>query len=335
LHLFGTLNQVALEQSLHEIIVRHEALRTNFVIVDGQSTQIIHSQTNWTLSIIDWQHLPLGEQEIASQQLVQQQAIQPFDLASEPLIRATLIVLSETEQVLSVCMHHIVSDGWSMGVFVQELAALYNAYSQGQPSPLAPLPIQYADFAIWQRQWLQGDVLQTQLSYWQQQLADAPALLSLPTERPRPSVQTFAGLHQEFTLSVELTGRLTKLSQQQGVTLFMTLLAAFDTLLYRYTGQSDILVGSPIANRNRSEIEGLIGFFVNTLVMRTNLAGNPTFSELLGRVREIALGAYAHQDLPFEILVEALQPERDLSHTPLFQVMFAGSIPFMQKHRRQ
>ncbi len=335
MHLFGTLNQVALEQSLHEIIVRHEALRTNFVIVDGQSTQIIHSQTNWTLSIIDWQHLPLGEQEIASQQLVQQQAIQPFDLASEPLIRATLIVLSETEQVLSVCMHHIVSDGWSMGVFVQELAALYNAYSQGQPSPLAPLPIQYADFAIWQRQWLQGDVLQTQLSYWQQQLADAPALLSLPTERPRPSVQTFAGLHQEFTLSVELTGRLTKLSQQQGVTLFMTLLAAFDTLLYRYTGQSDILVGSPIANRNRSEIEGLIGFFVNTLVMRTNLAGNPTFSELLGRVREIALGAYAHQDLPFEILVEALQPERDLSHTPLFQVMFAGSIPFMQKHRRQ
>nr|MDZ8289085.1 amino acid adenylation domain-containing protein [Nostoc sp. ChiSLP01] len=322
LRLVGTLHQVALEQSLYEIITRHEALRTNFVIVDGQSTQIIQTQTNWTLSIIDWQHLPLGEQESTLQQLVQQHAIQPFDLASEPLIRATLIVLSETEHVLSVCMHHIVSDGWSIGVFIQELAALYNAYSQGQTSPLTPLPIQYADFAIWQRQWLQGDILQSQLNYWQQQLKDAPALLSLPTDRPRPAVQTFAGAHQEFAISVELTGKLTKLSQEQGVTLFMTLLAAYDTLLYRYTGQSDILVGSPIANRNRSEIEELIGFFVNTLVMRTSLAGNPSFSELLGRVRDMAMDAYAHQDLPFEMLVEALQPERNLSHTPLFQVMF-------------
>ncbi|MBC6431552.1 amino acid adenylation domain-containing protein [Nostoc sp. HG1] len=215
-----------------------------------------------------------------------------------------------------------VSDGWSIGVFVKELAALYNAYSQGQPLLLAPLPIQYADFAIWQRNWLQGDVLQTQLSYWQQQLANAPAFLSLPADRRRPAVQTFNGAHQEFTLSKELTARLAKLSQQQGVTLFMTLLAAFDTLLYRYTGQEDILVGSPIANRNRSEIEGLIGFFVNSLVMRTNLSGDPSFSELLGRVREMAMDAYSHQDLPFEMLVEALQPERDLGHTPLFQVMF-------------
>ncbi len=323
LRLVGTLRVTALEQSLHEIIVRHEALRTNFVIVDGKPSQIIYTETAWRMSVIDWQHLSTTEQEITSQQLVQRQAIQPFDLANQALITATLIVLSETEHVLLVCMHHVVSDGWSMGVFVQELAALYNAYSQGQPSPLAPLPIQYADFAIWQRHWLQGDVLQNQLSYWQQQLADAPALLSLPTDRPRPSVQTFAGAYQKFSLSVELTGRLTKLSQQQGVTLFMTLLAAFDTLLYRYTGQSDILVGSPIANRNRSEIEGLIGFFVNTLVMRTNLAGNPSFSELLSRVRFMAMDAYAHQDLPFEMLVEALQPQRDLSHTPLFQVMFA------------
>ncbi len=232
-------------------------------------------------------------------------------------------MLSETEHALLVCMHHIVFDGWSMGVFIQELAALYNAYSQGQPPSLMPLPIQYADFAIWQRQWLQGDVLQSQLNYWQQQLKDAPALLSLPTDRPRPAVQTFAGAYQEFVLSVELTEKLKKLSQEQGCTLFMTLLAAYDTLLYRYTGQEDILVGSPIANRDRSEIEGLIGFFVNTLVMRSNLAGNPTFSELLSRVREVALSAYAHQNLPFEMLVEALQPERDLSYTPLFQVMFA------------
>jgi amino acid adenylation domain-containing protein len=331
LRLVGTLNQVALEQSLYEIINRHEALRTNFVIVDGKPSQLIQTQTNWTVSLVDLKHLStlvlseveVTEQEITTQQLAQQQANQPFDLTNQALVRATLIVLSETEHVLSVCMHHIVSDAWSMGVFIQELAALYNAYSQGEPSPLTPLSIQYADFAIWQRNWLQGSVLQTQLSYWQQQLKAAPGLLSLPTDRPRGSVQTFAGGHQEFAISVELSNKLTKLSREQGVTLFMTLLAAFDTLLYRYTGTEDILVGSPIANRNRNEIEGLIGFFVNTLVLRTDLSGDRSFNELLGRVRLMAIDAYAHQDLPFEMLVEVLQPERDLSHTPLFQVMFA------------
>jgi amino acid adenylation domain-containing protein len=343
LRLVGTLNIAALQQSLIEIIHRHEALRTNFITVDGQPTQIIRehfdklpstssgrrsasqgtgNREQRTVAIVDLQHLSASEKEIALQQIAQQQAQQTFDLATEALIGTTLVVLSETEHALLVFIHHIVFDGWSRGVFVQELTALYNAYSQGQPSPLAPLPIQYADFAIWQRQLLQGDVLQSQLSYWQEQLKDAPALLSLPTDRPRPAVQTFAGTYQKFALSVDLTDRLVKLSQEQGCTLFMTLLAAFDTLLYRYTGQSDILVGSPIANRDRSEIEGLIGFFVNTLVMRTNTAGNPSFSELLLRVREVALGAYAHQNLPFEMLVEALQPERDLGHTPLFQVVF-------------
>ncbi|RAM53131.1 MAG: non-ribosomal peptide synthetase [Hapalosiphonaceae cyanobacterium JJU2] len=322
LRLVGTLNIGALEQSLQEIIARHEALRTNFITADGKPTQIIQIAANWTLTVVDLQHLPSTEQEIAAQELVQQQAIEPFDLAHHTLIRATLVVLSNTEYMLFICMHHIVSDGWSMGVFAQELAALYNAYSEGKTSPLAPLPIQYADFALWQRQWLQGEVLQSQLSYWEQQLKDAPALLSLPTDRLRPAVQTYNGTHQEFALSVELTNKLTKLSQEQGVTLFMTLLAAFDTLLYRYTGQEDILVGSPIANRDRSEIEGLIGFFVNTLVMRSNLRGNPSFSELLTRVREMAMSAYSHQNLPFEMLVEALQPERDISHTPVFQVMF-------------
>ena len=190
LRIVGTLNVAALEQSLQEIIHRHEALRTNFVTVDGKPTQVIQTQDNWKVSVVDLEHLSITEQEIATQQLTQQQAIQPFNLATEPLIRPTLIVLSKTEHALLVCMHHIVFDGWSVGVFVEELAALYNAYSQGQPSPLAPLPIQYADFAIWQRNWLQGDVLQSQLSYWQQQLANAPALLSLPTDRPRPSVQT-------------------------------------------------------------------------------------------------------------------------------------------------
>ncbi len=322
LRLVGTLNQAALEQSLQEIIHRHEALRTNFINVDGQPNQIIQTETTWSLSIIECEDLPTTEKEIATQQLVQKQAIQAFNLANEPLVRATLVVLSETEHALLVFIHHIVSDGWSMGVFIQELEALYNAYSQGQPSPLAPLPIQYADFAIWQRQWLQGDVLQSQLSYWQQQLADAPTLLSLPTDQPRGAVQTYHGAYQELALSKELTVALKQLSQKESVTLFMTLLAVFQILLWRYSGQDDICIGTPIANRNRTEIEGLIGFFINTLVLRTRLDGNPTFRQLLSRVREVALGAYAHQDLPFEMLVEALQPERNLSHNPIFQVWF-------------
>ncbi|KYC42731.1 non-ribosomal peptide synthetase [Scytonema hofmannii PCC 7110] len=323
LRLVGTLEVTTLERSLQEIIQRHETLRTNFPTIAGKPTQIIQTATNWTISIVDLQHLATTEQQKSCQQLINTQAIQPFDLASEFLIRVTLVILSQTEHILLICMHHVVSDGWSMGVFVQELGALYNAYIQGQCLPLNPLPIQYADFALWQRQWLQGEVLETQLAYWRKQLADATTFLALPTDRPRPAVQTFAGAHQEFSLSPELTQKLTKLSQEQGVTLFMTLLAAFNVLLYRYSGQSDILVGTPIANRNRSEIEGLIGFFVNTLVLRADLSENPSFEELLVQVREVALGAYAHQDLPFEMLVEALQPQRDLSHTPLFQVLFA------------
>ncbi|CAD5916872.1 Surfactin synthase subunit 1 [Planktothrix agardhii] len=322
LHLEGNLNQDVLIQSLEEICDRHEALRTNFISVDGVATQVIQTQTPWTVNIVDLQHLSSSEQEIASQELTQNQAIQPFDLARDPLIRANLVILSETEHILLVCMHHIVSDGWSMGVFLQELTDLYNAYIQNQPSSLKPLPIQYGDYTLWQKQWLQGDILQRQLDYWQKQLADAPALLSLPTDRPRPAVQSFAGAHLPFTLSWELSQKLTQLTQEQGVTLFMTLLTAFDILLYRYTEQEDILIGTPITNRNRSELEGLIGFFVNTLVLRTDLSGNPSFNDLLIRVREMAMDAYTHQDLPFEMLVEVLQPERDLSHAPLFQVDF-------------
>ena len=321
LHFRGNLNQKALEQSLREICDRHEVLRTNFVTIDGQPTQIIQT-TRETISVVDLQDLPIQEQAEKTQQLKQKQATQPFDLAKESLIRITLVVLSETEHFLLVCMHHIISDGWSIEVFIHELTTLYNAYVQNHPANLAPLPIQYGDFALWQKQWLQGDVLQSQLNYWQNQLTAAPPLLSLPTDHPRPAVQSFVGTQQEFSLSPKLSQALTELSRQQGVTLFMTLLAAFDALLYRYTGSSDILVGTPIANRNRSEIEGLIGFFVNTLVMRTDLSDNPSFSQLLTRVREVTMDAYAHQDLPFEMLVEALQPERDLSHTPLFQVAF-------------
>jgi amino acid adenylation domain-containing protein len=323
LRLQGHLNQVALTQSLAEIIQRHEALRTNFVTVNGQPTQVINTLTNWTVSVINLQHLSPEEQKNAAKKLVKEQALQPFDLANEALVRATLIVLNNNEYWLSLCLHHVISDGWSMGVFIEELTALYNAVNQGQVSPLKPLPIQYTDFAIWQRKWFRGEVLENQLNYWKKQLAEAPTFLPLPTDKPRPARQSFTGAHQEFQLSLELTQKLTELSQQQGVTMFMTLLAAYGTLLYRYTGQSDILIGTPIANRNRREIESLIGFFVNTLVMRTDCSENPSFQELLMRVREMSLGAYAHQDLPFEMLVEALQPERNLSHTPLFQVMFA------------
>ncbi len=319
----GSVCIAALEQSLIEIITRHESLRTNFITVDGKPTQVIHRERSWTLDVVDLQNLSTAEQERAATEQAQQQAYRGFDLANESLIRGSLLVLSETEHILVICMHHIISDGWSMGVFVLELEGLYNAYCLGEDSPLTELPIQYADFAVWQRKWLVGDVLQNQLDYWEQQLASAPALLSLPTDRPRPAVQSFSGGHIEFALSVELTAKLTKLSQEEGCTLFMTLLAAFDTLLYRYTGTEDILVGTPIANREHSEIEGLIGFFVNTLVMRTDVSGNPSFKELLTRVREMAMDAYAMQNLPFEMLVEALQPERNLSHTPLFQVMFA------------
>ncbi len=322
LRLEGKINQEALEASLKEINQRHEVLRTNFPNIKGQPTPVINSGDNWQVSIVDWRNLSSVKQEKSIQEFVSTQSQKPFDLANDELFRASLVLLSETEQILFICIHHIVSDGWSMEVLIEELTNLYSAYSQGQPANLAPLPIQYADFALWQQQWLQGEVLENQLNYWQQQLADAPALLNLPTDRPRPPMQTFTGAYQEFTLSPETTQGLIALSKQEGVTLFMTLLAAFDVLLCRYTGETDIVVGTPIANRNHGELEGLIGFFANTLVLRTDLADNPSFKELLTQVRTMAMDAYAHQDLPFEMLVEALQPERNLSHNPLFQVAF-------------
>jgi amino acid adenylation domain-containing protein len=320
--LTGSLDVATLEQSLNEIVQRHEALRTTFRMVSGEPIQVIAPVKALTLQLVDLRDLPEATQEAQVERLATESAQQPFDLAMGPLLRATLLHLGEAEHVLLLTMHHIVSDGWSMGVLIRELAALYEAFSTGKPSPLPQLPIQYADFAHWQRQWLQGEVLAAQLSYWQQQLAGSQTVLELPTDRPRPAVQTFRGATQFLALPAPLSQKLKTLSQRSGVTLFMTILAAFQTLLYRYTGQEDICIGSPIANRNRSETEDLIGFFVNTLVLRTDMSENPSFQELLGRVREVALGAYAHQDLPFEQLVEALQPERNLSHQPLFQVMF-------------
>jgi hypothetical protein len=249
-------------------------------------------------------------------------------------VRVKLLRLSSESHLLTITIHHIVFDGWSMGVFWQELSALYKAFSCGENSPLTELPIQYADYALWQREWLKGNVLETQLNYWQQELQGAPPLLELPYDRPRPSVQTFRGGTETFQLSKELTEKLHNLSQRSGCTLFMTMLAAWSSWLYRYSGQSDILVGSPIANRNRPEIEPLIGFFVNTLVMRTQFKDDRSFADVLKNVRQTALDAYAHQDLPFEQLAIELQPSRSLSYNPLFQVMFAwqnaemGSLEF-------
>ncbi|MBD2607328.1 amino acid adenylation domain-containing protein [Scytonema hofmannii FACHB-248] len=321
-HIQGNLNIAALQQSLNEILKRHEIWRTNFTLVNGELVQEITPQLNWNLSIINLENLSGQDWEFEVKQLVAESAKKAFNLASCLLVRATLLPLSGEEHVLLVTMHHIITDGWSCNVFLRELSTLYAAFSTNQPSALPELPIQYADFAVWQRDRIQGKFLATQLNYWKQQLSGELPVLQLPTDRPRPNVTTFTGAKQYFTFSTVLTNALRQLSQQADTTLFMSLLAAFNILLYRYTDQKDILIGSPIANRNRAELEGMLGLFVNTLVLRNNLNGNPSFRELLHRVREVTLDAYAHQDLPFEMLVEELHPERDLSRNPLYEVMF-------------
>jgi amino acid adenylation domain-containing protein len=322
LRLSGGLDVDALEQSFGEIVRRHEVLRTSFATVDGQPVQIISAEASLHLGVQELSRLPEEERESVARRLAVEEAGQPFDLSTGPLLRVSLLRLAEEEHVLLVTMHHIVSDGWSMGVLVRELAALYTAFSASEPSPLPELQIQYADYAHWQREWLQAEVLEEQLRYWREQLAGAPALLELPTDRPRPAVQTFRGSQQTRSFSQSLKEKLQVLSRREGVTLFMTLLAAFQALLSRYSAQDDILIGTPIAGRNRTEVEPLIGFFVNTLVLRTKVSAEQSFRELLRRVREMALGAYTHQDVPFEMLVEELQPARSLSYLPLFQVMF-------------
>lgn len=321
IRLTGSLKLAALEQTFNEIVRRHETLRTTFIVLDGQPLQAIAPSLTIPIAVLNLQQLPANEQEVKAKCIITAEIEHPFDLSSGPLLRVILLVLSDTEHILLLNMHHIICDDWSMGVLIRELGTLYAAFAQNQPSPLLELPLQYADFAHWQREWLQKEVLQTQLAYWREQL-NGISILHLPTDKPRPAIQSYQGATQFLELPLKLIDGLEKLSQQEGVTLFMTLVAAFKTLLYRYTHQEDITLGSPIANRNRSEIEGIIGFFVNSLVLRSNLSGNPTFRELLGRVREVTLGAYSHQDLPFEKLVEELHPERNLSHHPLFQLVF-------------
>ena len=323
----GHLNVEALERSLREIIRRHESLRTCFIEKEGQAAQFVMEPIEALpdLPVIDLREFDNTTRETEAERLARAEAQCPFDLTHQPPLRCKVQCLGDEEHIVLFTMHHIISDGWSAGVLVREVTVLYEAFAEGRPSPLPELSIQYADYAVWQRSWLQGEALETQLSYWRAQLENLPPVLELPADRTRPAVQSYRGGRHVFTLPLELIDSLKELSRSEGVTLFMTLLAAFQTLLLRYTGREDVVVGTPIANRGRVETEGLIGFFANTLVLRTDLARDPTFRELLGRVRETALQAYTHQDLPFEMLVEELQPERDLSRHPLFEVMFSFS----------
>jgi len=318
----GLLDVEALQKALNTIVNRHEILRTTITVVDGSPIQIVQQNRSVSLSTIDLSKSPKLQRQDELHSCLRNEIQRPFDLSRDLMLRATLVRLDSAQHILLLMTHHIASDGWSSGILWQELAALYGAFSRGESNPLPDLPIQYADYAVWQRQWLQGEVLERQLSYWKKQLFGVSAL-ELPTDRSRPAVQTYRGSRQSLELSKELTQRLKALSRKEGLTLFMTLLAAFQTLLYRYSGQEDIAVGSPIAGRTRSETEGLIGFFVNTLVLRADLSGNPSFREVLHRVRQMALDAYEYQDIPFDKLVEELHPDRDLSRSPLFQVMFA------------
>src|SRR5215204_983386 len=321
-HLLGRLDGKALEQALNEIVQRHEVLRTTFQMVDAQPMQVISPRVALALPLLDLTHLPQTAREAEAHRLALKNLNQPFDLVNGPLLRAGLLRMNVDDHVLLLTMHHIISDGWSISILVNELAALYNSFSHGVPAMLPDLPIQYADYAQWQRSWLTGKVFEVQLDYWKKQLEGAPPILEVPTDRPRPSIQSFRGSLEHFTVAEDVVRELRELCREEGATMFMVLLAAFQTLLHRYARQDVIVVGTPIAGRNRQELEGLIGFFINTLVMRADFCDDLSFRQLLAQVKETALGAYAHQEFPFDKLVEELQPQRDLSHMPIIQAMF-------------
>ena len=323
LHLWGKIDEDVLRRSLNEIVNRHEILRTRFRTSAGRPIQVIGTAPILSVPFEDLTHRPEGVRETEADALCRDQAMRPFVLDQDLMLRATLIKLDAEKYILFVNLHHIACDAWSIGIVLRELGILYEAFSNGRPSPLQELALQYADFAAWQRKALSGEVIAHQLKYWKNQLAGAPPILAMPTEFSRPPVQTFRGSVATVELPRSLAIALRTLAKAEGVSLFMTLLAAFQVLLYRYSGQRDVVVGSPLANRSRTEFEGLIGLFVNTLPLRTDLSGNPTFKELLSRTREVVLGAHENQDVPFELLVKELQPERGLSHGPLFQVLFA------------
>jgi amino acid adenylation domain-containing protein len=323
LRLRGALDVGALRGSLDALVERHETLRTVFAEQEGRPVQVIHPPALVALTELDLRDRPEAEREAAAERLAAEEGLFPFDLAQGPLLRSTLLRLGEQDHVLCFTLHHVVSDGWSMQVLVREVSALYAAFSRREKPRLPELPVQYADFAVWQREWLQGEVLEAQIGYWKTQLSGAPPLLEVPTDRPRGKGNSPHAARQHFEVPPETSRALRALSRREGTTLFMTVLAAWKSLLARYSGQDDLVVGSPIAGRNRREIEGLIGFFVNMLALRADLSGDPTWAELLGRVRETALAAYDHQELPFERLVEELAVERSLVHTPVFQVIYS------------
>ena len=318
----GPLDPGVLVRVVREIVRRHQTLRTTFAMVDTEPVQVVAPTGEPALLLADFRGVPEERREEEARRAGQAALHVPFDLAHGPLLRLFALRIADCEVLLYMAMHHIVSDGWSLGLWVQELAALYDAFAAGRPSPLPPLPLQYGDFAQWQRQHLAGERLERLIGWWRDRLAGAPAVLELPTDRPRPAVQSFRGSSVSFSLPRELSERLAALGQREGATLFMVLLAGFQLLLSRYSRQEDISVGTPTAGRGREELEGLIGFFASMLVLRTDLSGDPPLRELLRRVRETALGTFEHQEVPFEKLVEALQPPRDASHTPLFQVEF-------------
>ena len=331
--LSGTLNVAALETAVNQVMARHETLRTTFAAHDGQPYQVIASTMNISPVTFDLTNLDPVEREAEAHRLVSNIVGRPFDLARGPLLNVTLFRLAETEHILLTTMHHIIGDGWALGIFAREFSAFYSAYVTGEKLTLPELPIQYADFAEWQRGWLQGDVLGRQLAYWHKRLSGKLPILALPTDFPRPPVQTFHGDQCPAEVSSSLLGEVNAMCRREGVTLYMALLAAFQTFLSRHSEQEDVIVGTPVAGRNRPETESLIGLFMNTLILRTDLSGNPTFRELLHRVREEALEAYAHQDVPFGKLVAELQPERNLSYPPLFQVLFSlQNMPLPEAH---
>ncbi|HEV7857251.1 MAG TPA: condensation domain-containing protein, partial [Pyrinomonadaceae bacterium] len=324
----GKLEHAALERSLNEVVRRHESFRTSFLVSDEQVWQVITPELTFHVEHVDLRHLSSAERESEAQRLVRQAARKPFDPEQSPLLRGSLLRLGDESHILLLVMDHIISDGWSIGILIKELTLLYQAYSLGQQSsPLAPLETQYIDYAEWQRDWLAGDALNEQLSYWKEKLRGNLPVLELPADRPRPPVQSDIGAVETILLSQSLTESLKALGQQHGATLFMTLLAAFQAFLQRYTGQPDILIGTPIAGRTQPETEDIIGCFVNTLVLRNDLSGDPSFTDILSHARATMLEAHANQDLPFETLVSELQPERNMSHTPLFQVMLVLHPP--------
>ncbi|MGD9488072.1 MAG: amino acid adenylation domain-containing protein [Calditrichaceae bacterium] len=318
----GSVDLKILKKVIDEIVLRHESLRTTFTAVDGQPMQVITKQMKIPMPVISLDKTVSGEHEEQIIRLATEEARRPFNLEKGPLIRITVLKKSDLEIIALLTLHHIISDGWSMGILVSEITTLYEAFSKNRPSPLPELPIQYADYASWQKEYMRGDLLQKQLDYWKNHLGSNPPVLELPTDRSRPPVITNEGSSASISISSNTLEKLHRLNRREGVTMFMTLLSAFNALLYRYSGQTDICVGTPIANRTRGEVEGVIGLFINTLVLRTNFDDLPTFREFVGRTKASTLDAYENQDLPFEYLVDALQPERDMRISPLFQVMF-------------